>query len=131
MPNDFYFTNVNFSYYTDANYLQTMLEQDLVKQGNKYGPKKGGKIRLIYFIDDLNMPQLDAYLTQSAIALLRQHIDYSHWFDISKQAPVLKDIINTQVLAAMNPTSGSFYVNPRYQRHFWTTAISMPENNSL
>ena len=31
----------------------------------------------------------------------------------------------------MNPTSGSFFVNPRYQRHFWISAISFPENNSL
>jgi P-loop containing dynein motor region len=33
-----------------------MLEQDLVKQGNRYGPKKGQNMKLIYFIDDLNMP---------------------------------------------------------------------------
>jgi len=77
------------------------------------------------------MPQLDKYDTQSAIALLRTHIDYSHWYDISKPTPFIKEIINTQILAAMNPTSGSFFVNPRYQRHFWTTAISFPENNSL
>jgi dynein heavy chain len=30
----------------------------------------------------------------------------------------------------MNPTSGSFYVNPRYQRHFWTVAINIPEQHS-
>ena len=92
--------------------------------------KKGSKIKLIYFIDDLNMPQLDPYETQNAIALLRQHIDYSHWYDNSKQVPFVKDIINTQVLAAMNPTSGSFFVNPRYQRHFFLAAIAFPDNNS-
>ena len=108
-----------------------MLETDLVKQGNRYGPKKGGKFKLIYFIDDLNMPQRDPYDTQTAIALLRQHIDYKHWYDISKAQPTLKEIINTQTIAAMNPTSGSFFVNPRYQRHFWVSAISFPENNSL
>jgi len=42
--------------------------------GKQFGPP--GKQKLIYFIDDLNMPQLDAYDTQSAIALLRQHADY-------------------------------------------------------
>jgi dynein heavy chain len=84
---------------------------------------------MIYFIDDLNMPKLDQYDTQNAIALLRQHADYGHWYDISKLA--LKDIINTQVLAAMNPTAGSFFVNPRYQRHFWTVTIPFPDNESL
>lgn len=52
----------------------------LQKRGGKtYQPK--GKGKLIYFIDDLNMPKLDPYNTQSAIALVRQHIDYSHIYD--------------------------------------------------
>lgn len=37
---------------------------------------------MIYFIDDLNLPALDAYNTQSAIALIRQHMDYGHWCDV-------------------------------------------------
>lgn len=128
---EYFYTTINFNYYTDSVYLQTMLEQDLVKQGTRYGPKKGSQAKLIYFIDDLNMPQLDPYDTQSAIALLRQHIDHSHWYDISKQIPFLKEITNTLVIAAMNPTSGSFFVNPRYMRHFWTCAIGLPEQSSL
>lgn len=55
--------------------------------------------------------------------------DYGHFYDVSKLA--LKDIINTQVLAAMNPSAGSFSVNPRYQRHFWTISIPFPDNESL
>ena len=31
----------------------------------------------------------------------------------------------------MNPTAGSFIVNPRLQRHFWTAAIQFPEQSSL
>jgi len=51
-----------------------MLEQQLVKKaGKQYGPS--GKIKLIYFIDDLNMPQDDGLGTQTAIALLRQAHD--------------------------------------------------------
>lgn len=84
---------------------------------------------MIYFIDDLNMPQRDPYDTQTAIALLRQHADYGHWYDIAKLS--LKDIINTQTIAAMNPSAGSFFVNPRYQRHSWTVSIPFPENESL
>lgn len=46
---------INFNNYTDSQYLQNMLEQQLVKKaGKQYGPS--GKIKLIYFIDDLNMP---------------------------------------------------------------------------
>ena len=130
-PYEYYYLSINFNYFTDADSLQTMLEQDLVKQGTTYGPKKGSQIKLIYFIDDLNMPKLDPYNTQSSIALLRQHIDHSHWYDITKQVPFMKEIRNTQVIAAMNPTSGSFSVNPRYQRHFWTCSVNFPESSSL
>ena len=66
-----------------------------------------------YFIDDLNMPQLDPYDTQSAIALLRQHIDYGCWYDRAKMT--IKNIGNSQYLACMNPTAGSFLINPRLE----------------
>jgi dynein heavy chain len=86
-------------------------------------------VKLVYFIDDLNMPQLDAFDTQNAIALLRQHFDYEHWYDIGKLA--LKEVINTQTLACMNPSAGSFQVNNRFQRHFWTVSIPFPDTESL
>ena len=38
----------------------------------------------IYFIDDLNMPALDKYNTQSAIELIKQKQDYNHWYDRAK-----------------------------------------------
>nr|SYZ35238.1 PtDNAH9b [Paramecium tetraurelia] len=127
-PDNFTYQLINFNYYTDSTYLQAQLEQQLEKKaGRQFGPQ--GKGKLIYFIDDLNMPQLDPYDTQTAIALLRQHADYGHWYDLSKLS--LKDIINTQTIAAMNPSAGSFFVNPRYQRHFWTVSIPIPDNESL
>ena len=119
---------INFNFYSDANLAQMILEQNLEKKaGRLYAPKGTGK--LIYFVDDLNMPARDPYDTQNAIALLRQHRDYEHWYDKSKLS--LKDIKNTQLCAAMNPTAGSFIVNPRLQRHFWLLAVGMPEQSSL
>lgn len=128
-PDQFCYMTINFNYYTDSAMLQTIMEQPPIekKTGKQFGPP--GKLRLIYFIDDLNMPQLDQYNTQTAIALLRQHADYGHWYDRAKLT--LKEIINSQYLAAMNPTAGSFYVNPRLQRHFWHLTISFPEASSL
>jgi dynein heavy chain len=35
--------------------------------------------RLVYFIDDMNMPFVDKYDTQSAIELVRQMVDYRGW----------------------------------------------------
>lgn len=75
------------------------------------------------------MPGPDPYDTQTAIALLRQHRDYEHWYDKTKLS--LMDIKNTQLIAAMNPTAGTFIINPRLQRHFWLLSVGMPEQSSL
>ena len=81
---DKYLQNIiNFNFYTDATLLQSILFQPLEKKGGRnFGPV--GKYKLIYFVDDLNMPKLDPYDTQSAIALVRQLKDYNHWYDKTK-----------------------------------------------
>jgi dynein heavy chain len=75
------------------------------------------------------MPTPDKYGTQSAIALLRQQIDYGGFYDLKKLS--FKTILSAQYLGAMNPTAGSFFVIDRLQRHFSTFATLMPENEVL
>jgi len=125
---DFVSQVVNFNYYTSALTLQTVMEDSLEKKGGRrYGPP--GSKKMIYFIDDLNMPKVDVYGTQTPIALLRQHFDYQHWYE--RQKWTLLDINKVQYIMAMNPTAGSFTVNPRLQRHFASFAINFPKPNSL
>lgn len=120
---------INFNYYTDSTLLQSQLESQLEKKAGKtYAPL--GKYKLLQFIDDLNMPQQDPYETQNAISLLRQHKDYEHWFERGTKW-ALRDIKNTMYVASMNPTAGSFFVDPRLQRWFWILAIPFPEQSSL
>ena len=58
--------------------MQAALEGPLErKAGARYGPP--GTRRLVYFVDDLNMPGKDKYDTQSALELLRQSVDYHGW----------------------------------------------------
>eukprot|EP00931_Biecheleriopsis_adriatica_P017411 TRINITY_DN1250_c0_g1_i8.p1 TRINITY_DN1250_c0_g1~~TRINITY_DN1250_c0_g1_i8.p1 ORF type:complete len:2173 (-),score=601.12 TRINITY_DN1250_c0_g1_i8:164-6553(-) len=119
---------MNMSFYTDSTLLQAMMENPLEKKAGKlFAPP--GKLQMIYFVDDLNMPALDKYNTQSAIELMKQKQDYGHWWDRSKIT--VKDIGNTQYLCCMNPTAGSFIVNQRLQRHFWTCAVPFPEQSAL
>ena len=107
----FMFLNINFSSRTSSLDFQNIIEENIDKRTFKnYGPKASGK-KMIIFIDDMNMPKRDPYDTQNAISLLRQHKDYEHWYDKSKLS--LKDITNTQLVAAMNPTAGSFVVENR------------------
>ncbi|CAL1157217.1 unnamed protein product [Cladocopium goreaui] len=127
-PEVFMGYKMNMSYYTDSAMLQTMMEIPLEKKaGRLYAPP--GKLQMIYFIDDLNMPALDKYNTQSAIELIKQKQDYSHWYDRAKIQ--VKDIGSTQYLCCMNPTAGSFTVNERLQRHFWTCSVQFPEQSAL
>lgn len=124
----FRYCTINFNFYTTSNILQqAMFGQLERKTGANLGPP--GKARLIYFMDDLNLPEVDPYNTQSAISLLRQVMEYRHWFD--RQKLQIQNILNTQVVAGMNPTAGSFLVDPRLQRHFCTLAMGMPEAPSL
>ena len=119
---------VNMNFYTSSSVLLSSIEAPLQKRtGSTFGPP--GALQLLYFVDDLNLPEVDAYGTQSSIALIRQHIDYGHWYDIHKLS--MKTVENCQYVTAMNPTAGSFSVNPRLQRHFTTIAIGMPTATSL
>ena len=73
--------NVPFNYYYTAEMLQKILEKPLEKKaGKNYGPP--GNKKLVYFIDDINMPEVDLYGTVGPHTLIRQHLDYNHWYDI-------------------------------------------------
>ncbi len=61
--------------------------------------------------------------------LFPQHLDYNHWYDRTKL--MLKEIHNVQYVACMNPTAGSFTINPRLQRHFSVFAMSFPGTEAL
>ncbi|XP_051851510.1 dynein axonemal heavy chain 9 [Antechinus flavipes] len=120
--------NVPFNYYTTSAMLQAVLEKPLDKKaGRNYGPP--GTKKLIYFIDDMNMPEVDAYGTVQPHTLIRQYMDYGHWYDRNKL--FLKEIINVQYVACMNPTAGSFTINPRLQRHFSIFVLPFPGVDAL
>ncbi|KAK9702182.1 Dynein heavy chain region D6 P-loop domain [Popillia japonica] len=121
-------TNVPFNFYTTSEMLQKVLEKPLEKKaGRVYGPP--GSKTMIYFIDDMNMPEVDKYFTVQPHTLIRQHMDYQHWYD--RQKLTLKDIHNVQYVSCMNPTAGSFTINPRLQRHFCVFALSFPSQDAV
>ena len=77
----------------------------------------------------MNMPEVDEYGTVGPHTIIRQHMDYGHWYDRNKLT--LKEIHNTQYIASMNPTAGSFNIDPRLQRHFATFSVVFPNQDSL
>ena len=123
--------NINFNFYTTSQVLFNTMSLPLEKKtGTNFGPP--GNAKLIYFVDDINLPEVDKYMTQSAIALLRQQLEYEHVYDLTKLAQnPQKNISKTQMMSCMNPTAGSNEINPRLQRNFVTFAIGLPGPTSL
>ncbi|KAF5277248.1 hypothetical protein FQR65_LT00356 [Abscondita terminalis] len=128
LPENYAICTIPFNFYTTSEMLQKILEKPLEKKaGRNYGPP--GNKTLIYFIDDMNMPEVDTYGTVQPHTIIRQHLDYNHWYDRSRLT--LKDIHNCQYVSCMNPTAGSFTINPRLQRHFYVFAVSFPGTEAL
>lgn len=48
-------------------------------------------------------------------------MNYKHWYDRTKLS--LKDIQNVMFVSSMNPTTGSFTIDSRLQRHFYVFAL--------
>ena len=64
-------TTIPLNYYTTSLMLQQVMEKPLEKKaGKNFGPP--GTKKMIYFIDDMNMPEVDTYGTVQPHTLIRQ-----------------------------------------------------------
>ena len=115
-PEHFVNAFVNFSGKTTTKNLQDAFEGNLeAKRKTLLGPP-GGK-KMIFFIDDVNMPQLDRYGSQPPCELLRQTIDSTGFYDTKKL--IFKQIKDTKFICACAPPGGGRNaVTPRLFRHF-------------
>jgi dynein heavy chain len=75
--------------------------------------------------------QVDQYFTVQPHTFMRQHVDHHHWYD--RQKLTLKEIHNTQYVACMNPTAGSFTIDSRLQvsEHFFFLATNLFYSNMI
>eukprot|EP00746_Dinoflagellata_sp_MGD_P094656 gnl/MRDRNA2_/MRDRNA2_37720_c0_seq1.p1 gnl/MRDRNA2_/MRDRNA2_37720_c0~~gnl/MRDRNA2_/MRDRNA2_37720_c0_seq1.p1 ORF type:complete len:2173 (+),score=502.56 gnl/MRDRNA2_/MRDRNA2_37720_c0_seq1:470-6520(+) len=116
--------SVNHNSYTSSFALQAILMSYLDKRtGRTYGPP--GNKKCIFFIDDLNMPAMDTYDTQSAIMLLTQMMSYKQVYARDNLAE-RKDLVDLMYTACMNPKAGSFMINGRLQRQFTVLTTYTP-----
>jgi dynein heavy chain len=118
------YKTINFSSFTDAASLQRDIESMLDKKSGKtYGSAMNKT--LIAFIDDLNMPFVETYGTQTPIQLLRQIIDYGSIFN-REQLEEKKYIQDLLFFSCLNHKSGSFTVDLRLQRNFSSFTMYTP-----
>jgi dynein heavy chain len=58
----------------------------------------------------MNLPYIETYGTQNAIALLTQHMSYGTMFDRTDLG-LRKELVDIQYMAALNPTAGHLFVS--------------------
>ena len=121
---------MNFSSRTTSMDVQRNLEANLEKRTKDiFGPPPGKK--LIVFIDDMNMPQVDTYGTQQPIALFKLLVDKGGFYDRGKDLnwKMVKDL---GYLAAMGkPGGGRNNVDPRFTSLFSVCNVTFPAQSSL
>uniref|UniRef100_A0A8C9NDF6 Dynein axonemal heavy chain 17 n=1 Tax=Serinus canaria TaxID=9135 RepID=A0A8C9NDF6_SERCA len=112
--------SVPLNFYTTSAMLQAVLEKPLEKKsGRVFGPP--GTRRLIYFIDDMNMPEVDKYGTVAPHTLIRQHLDHGHWWVLEGHAGCISPC----------GTKCPRPFLPFLQRHFCVLAVCFPSREAL
>ena len=100
------FTTAAFNSYTDSRTLQDVIEGAVGSQTRTTKGPPTGKV-MVYFLDDLNMPRKDKYLTQAPICLVRQILDYELIYNREALEESFR-LVGCLFFGAMNPKSGSF-----------------------
>ncbi|XP_053515524.1 dynein axonemal heavy chain 14 [Artibeus jamaicensis] len=85
--------------------------------------------RTVVFVDDLNMPETDAYGAQPPLELIRQLLDLGGFYDTKKVA--WKNVPDLSLVAACTPSVGIRDVSPRLLRHFSILVLPHPSQSAL
>lgn len=122
--------NINFSSRTSSMDVQKSIESSVEKRTkNIYGPPMGKK--LICFMDDMNMPQVDEYGTQQPIALLKLLIEKGGMYDRGKDLN-WKRVNDISYVAAMGVAGGGRNeVDPRFMSMFTVFNLPFPSSDTL
>ncbi|XP_029311197.1 LOW QUALITY PROTEIN: dynein heavy chain 2, axonemal [Cottoperca gobio] len=120
---------VNMSSQTTSNNIQAIVESRIEKRTKGVFVPAGGK-RLLWFLDDLNMPAHDLFGSQPPLELLHLWIDYGFWYDRQKQT--LKFVKDMFLLASMGPPGGGrTHISGRLQSRFNLINMTFPHESQI
>jgi dynein heavy chain len=120
-PDRFVYAMANFSAKTSAQNVREFLEDKLDKRRkNLLGPPSGKK--MVFYVDDLNMPMLEEYGAQPPIEIMRQTVE-GGFYD-QKKVGLWKEVADCQFLCSCGPPGGGRNtVTPRMLRHMHMLCI--------
>lgn len=129
---EYAFKRINFSFYTQPHNFQESIDADVEKKNAKnYRPFQDKK--LVVFLDDFSMPQINEWQDQITLEITRQLIDFRGFYFLDKEErgnP--KWISGLQFLAAMaHPTNGRNDVPNRIKRLFFALNIPPPSTKAV
>lgn len=123
---------INFSSATTPFMCQTAIENELEKRGGRsFGPP-GGKSMTI-FMDDLSMPEVNAWNDQPTLEMVRLVIEFGGFCFLEKDKrgdfKVCEDL---QYMAAMqHPGGGKNDIPNRLKRNFYIFNVVLPSITSI
>ena len=113
---------INYSAQTNAKQVQLTVESKLEKKRKGLLGGPGGK-KVIIFVDDVNMPEVEEYGAQPPVELMRQFACFLGFWDREKMGEWKNIIDSTLVICAAPPEGGRSPLTPRFQRHFHVLCV--------